>query len=105
MVVIPVPPPSAMSTGRDGKGGEVADLVEREEQRWVKSCAGGGRSKVAGGLDEVLDEGCDERPRGASSGTGGQQVQRAVAGEKVSRVKALAGIGGDRIEDAWVREA
>jgi hypothetical protein len=60
---------------------------------------------VAGGLDEVFDERCDERPRCARSGSGGEQVEGAVVGEKVDGIEVLARLRGYRVEHARVGEA
>jgi hypothetical protein len=45
---------------------------------------------VAGDLGQVFHERSDERPRGSRAGSRGEQVERAVPGEEVTRVELLA---------------
>jgi hypothetical protein len=84
---------------------EVADLVQRHQGGRIESGAGGGCGEVASGLNEVLDECRHEGPRGASTCSGGEEIERAVVGQELPRVEVLACSGGDGVEDARIGEA
>ncbi|GAB3129289.1 hypothetical protein GCM10027056_31010 [Glaciibacter psychrotolerans] len=83
---------------------EVTDLVQREEERRVKACAGASRGHTAGGLDQILDESRDERGRIVRSGPGGQEVQGAVAMQEFFGVEPFAVAGGDGIHHPGIRQ-
>ena len=94
IVVMPVPPPSAMSTGSEGSGARLPISSRASRSGRVESRAGRCGGKAAGGLGEVFDEGGDQGPGGAGAGAGGEQVERAVVGEELLGVELLAGRRG-----------
>jgi hypothetical protein len=79
MVVIPVPPPSAISVGSEGKGARlpISSSASSRAGRGGRRDRGG---EAAGGFDEVFHERRDQRGGVVRPGTGREQVEGAALG-------------------------
>ena len=83
-----------MSDGQRRQGSEVADLVEREQQRWVEPGAGRAGGEASGRLDHVFDERGDERRGGPGAGRRAEHVERPALAAGTKRGRTIRPVGG-----------
>src|SRR3954454_13610765 len=93
MVVIPVPPPSALSTDGEGSGERLPISSRARNSGGGESNSWGAGGEGARGLDEVLDKGRDERRGGFGVGAGSEKSNVPLLVRNFRGSKASLGAG------------